>query len=377
MKQVAIAFLGTLLAITAVPVLSQAQPAAPTPAALAPGVTKAEFGKLRDGRTVDVFTLANLNGMIVKVMSLGAVITEIRVPDRNGKVDDVVLGYDNLAQYESNNNFFGALVGRVANRINNASFTLDGQSYRITSNLHGGRQGFNRRLWQGETKQTADGPAVVLSYTSADGEEGFPGKLDCTVTYTLTDKNELKIDYAAVTDKPTIVNLSNHSYFNLAGVGSSDVRKHVVTINADKYTVAPRPALIPTGEIASVEGTPMDFRKPKEIGQDVAAPGPAGFYDHCYMLGSKPGELFLCAKVTEPTTGRVLEVLTTEPAVQLYTPNGTQGRGIGGTYGAYAAFCLETQHPPDAINHPNFPSIVLRPGEKFASQTIWRFSTSR
>jgi aldose 1-epimerase len=331
-------------------------------------VATAGFGKMRDGRAVDIYTLTNRNGMVAKVITYGARLAELDVPDKSGKPGNIVLGYESVAPYEAGGNYYGAVVGRVMNRIAGAQFTLDDVNYKLTGNLHGGREGFARRLWTAQAKETSDSCAVVLSYISADGEEGYPGRLDCTVTYTLTDKNELQLDYGATTDKPTLVNLGNHSYFNLAGTTTTgtpvagDVRKHLLSINADTYTVFAN--LIPTGVIAAVDSLPgLDFRQPKEIGQDMDK---IRGYDHNFVINRPAGQavntLALAAKVVEPTSGRVMEVLTTEPGVQLYTAP----RNV--------ALCLETQHFPDSIHHPEFPSVVLRPSEKFTSQTVYRFS---
>jgi aldose 1-epimerase len=334
-------------------------------------MTQSNFGKMPDGRTVSLYTLTNRNGLIAKITDYGGRLTELHVPDRNGKLGDVVLGYDNLPDYLANDNAFGATIGRVANRIAGAQFSLDGKDYTLTGNLHGGRNNFSHRLWNARLKQTAEGPSLVLTYTSADGEEGFPGKMDCTVVCTLTDKNEFRGDYSATTDKPTVVNLTNHSYFNLAGAGSGDIRKHVLQLNATTYTVFD-PQQIPTGVIAPVDGLPLDFRKPKPLGQDIDK---INGYDHNFVLDKPLGQLGSAGKVTEPTTGRVMEVFTTEPGVQLYTANGLRATGIGGEYGRYSALCLETQHYPDSIHHPEFPTTILQPGQLFKSQTIFRFST--
>ena len=346
-------------------------------------IRKVDFGTTKSGQQVHLYVMTNHNGMVAKVMTWGALLTELQVPDRSGKPGNVVLGFDNFATYEAGHPFFGAIAGRVANRIARGKYTIDGKEYSAFVNngpnsLHGGKEGFDKKVWAAETKQTPEGAALILRYTSPDGEEGYPGTLQTTVTYTLTEKNELKIDYLATTDKPTILNLTNHSYFNLAGPGNGDMLGHTLTINADKYTPVDD-GLIPTGELAPVAGTPLDFRSPKTIGQDIAKVTIGG-YDHNYVL-NKPalGELTLAAKASEPTTGRVMECWTTEPAVQLYSAIHLDGKtvGIGGAYPKYGGFCLETQHYPDSINHPSFPTTILRPGQTFVSQTIYRFSTMK
>jgi aldose 1-epimerase len=333
-------------------------------------MSQSNFGKMPDGRTVSLFALTNRHGLIAKITDYGGRLTELHVPDRNGKLGNIVLGYNNFPDYLSDTSGQGATIGRFANRIAGAQFSLDGKNYTLTDNLHGGKSNFSHRLWNAKPKQTAEGPSLVLTYTSADGEEGFPGKMDCTVVYTLTDKNDLRIDFAATTDKPTVVNLTNHAYFNLAGAGSGDIRKHVLQLNASKYTMADE-QLIPTGVIASVEGTELDFRKPKLLGDDLDK---INGYDHNFVLDKPLDKFGFAAKVSEPTTGRVMEILSTEPGIQLYTANWLNGKGIGGAYGKYSAVCLETQHYPDSIHHAHFPTTVLRPGQLFESRTVFKFS---
>ena len=325
-----------------------------------------EFGKLEDGTAVKQFILRNTNRMTVKVITYGAIISELQAPDRNGVFTNVVLGADSLDGYFGRGAVPGAVVlGRVANRIAGARFTIDGVEYKVTANagtnhIHGGRKGFANVVWQGQALPVADHHAAVrLTYLSKDGEEGYPGNLTASVTYTLTDNNELRLDYAATTDKPTLVNLSNHAYFNLAGGG--DVLGHELWLNADRYTLADA-QLIPTGELASVKGTPLDFTTPMLIGARVNEVTPRPIHDHNFVINGGGTSLVLAAHACDPPSGRVMEVRTTEPGVQLYT--GRQGR-----------FCLETQHFPDSIHHPNFPSTILRPGEKFESTTIFAFST--
>ena len=322
-------------------------------------VKKEVFGKTADGNDVYVFTLKNSKGLTAKVMELGAHIIRLEVPDRDGKLSNIVTGFNSLQRYRSA--YEGATIGRFANRIANATFSIDGVQYRATSNLHGGRMGFHTKLWKGTEFQNNNEAGVKMTYLSKDGEEGYPGNLNCTVTFALTNENELKIDYEATTDKPTVVNFTNHSYFNLAGAGSGQVMNHEIYINADKYTPFDR-SQIPTGEISPVKGTPLDFTEPNTIGSKIAAMGRSG-YDNNYVLNGWDGKkLVLAARVSEPTTGRVMEVLTTEPGMQFYTSRGE-------------AFCLETQHFPDSPNHANFPSTILRPSETFKSETIYKFST--
>jgi aldose 1-epimerase len=351
------------------------------PAAPMNRITSQDWGRTADGQPVSLVTLSNRHGMVAKITSYGAIVTELHVPGRQGQVTNVVLGFDNLERYLQGHPAFGATIGRVANRIAGARFTLDGKEYPLAANIgphhiHGGRVGFHQRVWQTRPlPPQADRAAVEFSYLSVDGEEGYPGNLTVKVTFTLTDDNELRIDYEAETDQPTPVNLTNHSYFNLAGHG--DVLGHQLEIAADHYTPSDR-ALIPTGEIAPVAGTPLDFTTPRTIGSriDQLRPHPNG-YDHNYVLNSGGGELAFAARAVEPVSGRVLEAWTTEPGVQLFTANGFDGRivGTGGVvYPRHAGFCLETQHFPDAINQPQFPSVVLRPGTTFRSATAFRFS---
>jgi aldose 1-epimerase len=338
-----------------------------------------DWGKTPDGTTVKLFTLTNSKGMVARIMTYGAALTELHVPDRNGKVHNVVLGFDHFDAYFKGHPFFGVTAGRVANRIAKARFTLDGREYLLAANngqnhLHGGIQGFDKVLWQGKTLSTGRETAVEFSYLSKDGEEGYPGNLSVTVTYTLTEDNELRIDYRATTDKATPVNLTNHRYSHLAGSG--DILGHELTIHADRYTPIDA-ELIPTGEIASVNGTPLDFTKLMPVGAriDKLRAGPGG-YDHNYVLNSRGGTLALAARVYEPGTGRVMDVFTTEPGIQLYTGNFLDGKlsGHGGAiYSQHAGLCLETQHFPDAVHHPHFPSTILRPGETYKSTTTYQF----
>jgi len=349
---------------------------------LAKPTEKTAFGKTSDGQNVDLYTLTNKNGMQVAITNFGGIVVRIKVADRHGKVEDVVLGYDSLDGYVSDKSYFGAVVGRYGNRIAQGKFTLDGATYTLARNngensLHGGIKGFNKAVWEAREVAAKEGPSVELTYTSKDGEEGYPGNLSVKVVYTLTDRNELKIDYSATTDKKTVLNLTNHSYFNL-NPGGSDILQHILMIQADKFTPVDA-GLIPTGELRSVAGTPFDFRKPTAIGarieQDDEQLKLGKGYDHNFVLSGKG--VGLAARVVEPTTGRVLEVLTSEPGVQFYSGNFLDGSAKGKANKAYAqraAFCLETQHFPDSPNHQKFPTTELKPGEKYHSTTIYKFS---
>jgi len=342
-------------------------------------VDKEFFAKTKDGTSVYLYVLTNANGLKAKIIDYGAILVELDVPDRNGKPGDIVLGYPEFDNYVNDGWKMGATVGRFANRISNASFKIDGTEYKVTANIgkdhiHGGKVGFDDRLWKAEPFESNKGAGVKLTYQSKDGEEGFPGNLDVMVTYTLTNDNELRIDYEARTDKPTVVNLTNHSYFNLAGQGVGDVLGHELMINADEYTVL-NERRFPTGEIKTVKGTALDFTKPMTIGARIKEAG--GLYDNNYVIiKQERTPVALAARVVEPKSGRVMEVMTTQPGVQLFTPNYTTPlKGKNGIeYKGYAAFCLETQHYPDSPNKANFPSTVLRPGETYSQATIHRFS---
>lgn len=351
------------------------------------GMEAQSWGKAPDGRAVSLYRLRNGAGMQVTITNYGGTITSIQVPDRNHKFGDVVLGFDNLEGYtqKANDAYFGATIGRYGNRIAHGTFTLDGHAYHIPTNnngnaLHGGTVGFNQRVWDAKDVSNGGSPALELHYLSPDGEEGFPGNLNVRVRFSLNDKNELRIDYTATTDKDTVLNLTNHSYFNLAGAGSGTILRERLTLDADRFTPVDA-SLIPTGELKSVVGTPFDFRKPIAIGARIDENNQqlqyGGGYDHNFVLNHTSGSLALAAKVEDPSSGRVMEVMTTQPGVQFYTGNVLKGNlhGIGGTFTRRSAFCLETQHFPDSPNHPNFPSTVLHPGEQFHSTTIYRFST--
>lgn len=353
-----------------------------------PNVQKQSFGTAPEGQSIEIYTLKNSKGMEAKITNYGATLVSLLVPDRAGKLDDVVLGFDSLDGYVKLNTYFGATVGRYGNRIAKGQFALNGKTYTLPKNngentLHGGITGFNKHVWEARPVTTTAGEELELTYLSTDGEEGFPGNLSVKVVYKLAaDKNELTIDYTATTDKDTVLNLTNHSYFNLAGAGSGDILKDVVTIHASKFTPVDA-SLIPTGELKNVVGTPFDFRKPTAVGARIDQDDPqlkyGKGYDLNWVLDRRPGSTNLvpAAEVFEPTTGRVLEVLTTEPGVQFYSGNhmeDTQGKG-GKTYHFRGALCLETQHFPDSPNHPSFPTTELKPGETFRSTTVLKFST--
>jgi len=346
------------------------------------GVSRSSFGRMPDGTAVELYTLRNRRGTTAKLTTYGARLTSLSVPDRRGRFGDVVLGHDRLAGYLKNDPFFGCTTGRYANRIAKGQFSLDGKSYKLATNngpnhLHGGNVGFDKRVWKAAPVRSADGPAVAFTYTSPDGQEGYPGRLSMTVTYTLTDADALRIDYAATTSKATPVNLTNHTYFNLAGRG--DVLKHQARFFASRYTPVDA-TLIPTGQIAPVAGTPLDFTTTRPVGERITQVGddPKG-YDHNYVRDA--GEKFgPAARVFEPTTGRMLEMYTDEPGFQFYTGNFLDGtvKGRGGvSYTKHTGFCLEAQHFPDSPNRPEFPSAILQPGETYRQRTEYRFSTRR
>ncbi|MGB9623560.1 MAG: aldose epimerase family protein [Phycisphaerae bacterium] len=348
-------------------------------------IQKEPFGTTRDGTAVDLYTLTNANGMSADITNYGGIVVRLYAPDRNGKLADVVLGYDKLADYIKATPYFGAIVGRYGNRIARGRFTLDGIEYKLATNnmgnhLHGGIKGFDKVVWEAQPFQGNDAVGLKLTYLSKDGEEGYPGNLRCTVRYSLTNDNELRIDYEATTDKATPVNLTNHSYFNLAGQGRGDILGHELMLNADRF-VPVDSTLIPTGELRPVKGTPMDFTTPTAIGarvnQDYEQLKLGKGYDHCWVLNKKDAEMSLAARVYEPTTGRVMEVLTTEPAIQFYCGNFLDGSNVGKGGKVYRfryGFCLETEHYPDSPNHPQFPSTILRPGQTYKTTTIYRFA---
>lgn len=347
-------------------------------------VSKAPFGKTPDGTPVEIYTLRNSSGMEATIMTYGGIVTSLKVPDKDGKFGDVVLGYDNLGGYLTNSPYFGAIVGRYGNRIANGQFILDGQTNTLAINnapnsLHGGLKGFDKVVWKATPIDNYYGSGLQLTYLSKDGEEGYPGNLSVTAIYTVTEKNELQIQFIAKTDKDTVVNLTHHSYFNLRGSG--DVLDHVVQIDADNFTPVDS-TLIPTGELKPVDGTPLDFRKATAIGARINDTNDdqirfGNGYDHNFVLNKQPGEFAQSATVVEPESGRVMEVWTTAPGVQFYTGNFLDGSitGKGGwVYQRRNAFCFEPQGFPDSPNHPNFPSTELKPGEIYKNMIVYKFS---
>ncbi|HQE92616.1 MAG TPA: aldose epimerase family protein [Anaerolineae bacterium] len=350
-------------------------------------IKKQSFGTLAAGTEVALYTLVNAHGMTATITPYGGIIVALTAPDREGNFADVVLGFDTLQEYVEHSPFFGCLIGRFGNRIANGKFTLKGVEYRLAQNdgrnhLHGGRQGFDKKVWTSQALEMPAGPALKLTYISPDGEEGYPGTLSVTVVYTLSDENALAIDYTATTDKATVVNLTNHSYFNLSAGAAKTILDHEMMINAETFTPVDG-TLIPTGEIRPVAGTPLDFRTAMPIGARINADDAqikfGGGYDHNWIIDGEPGTLRLAARVYEPTSGRVMEVHTTEPALQLYTgnsmPPSLKGKG-GRTYVRRGGLCLETQHYPDSPNKPEFPSTVLEPGQVYQTTTIYKFSAS-
>jgi len=347
-------------------------------------IEKQAFGQLEDGTIVDRYTLINSNGMRVEITNYGGIITSLWVPDKNGKLGDVVLGYDTLDGYLKASPYFGCIVGRYGNRIAKGKFTLNDQTYQLATNngpnhLHGGWKGFDKVVWHATPRESQDAVGLELSYLSPDGEEGYPGNLSVQVTYTLTNENALHIDYEATTDQPTICNLTHHSYFNLKDAGASPILDHMLMLDADYFTPVDE-TLIPTGEFRPVAGTPFDFRQPTAIGarinsEDQQIKFGLG-YDHNFVLNGNAGELRRVGKLSEPTTGRIMEIWTTEPGIQFYSGNFLDGSIIGKNGSVYHhrhGLCLETQHFPDSPNHPNFPSTVLNPGEKYQTTTIYKF----
>jgi aldose 1-epimerase len=349
-------------------------------------VTGASFGQTADGKPVTLYTLTNANGLELRAMTYGAIITAVKTPDRAGVMSDIVLGYDRVDGYVSASPYFGALVGRYGNRIAKAQFTLDAHAYALAKNngpnhLHGGLKGFDKAVW--DAVPSAEAAAVTFSRTSPDGEEGYPGNLKARVTYTLTDKNELVVEYHATTDKATPINLTQHSYFNLAGEGSGDILGHELTIHADRFTPVDA-TLIPTGRLAPVEGTPFDFRKPTAIGARIGMAHEQLIngkgYDHNWVLNRSGQGLQPAARVVDPRSGRTLDVATTEPGVQFYSGNfldGTITGKAGHVYKQRTGLCLETQHFPDSPNQPAFPSTILRPGEVYSSKTVFTFGVTK
>ncbi len=352
-------------------------------------VTKDSFGKTADGQNIDLYTLRNAHGVEAKIMNYGGILVSLKVPDRNGKFDDVVLGFNDLNSYLTKNDpYLGALIGRYGNRIAKGRFTLNGVEYKLAVNngqnhLHGGIKGFDKVVWTGHEMKTKAGPAVVLTYLSKDGEEGYPGNLNVRVVYTLTNNNEIKIDYMATTDKDTVTNLTHHSYFNLAGEGNGDILNHLVTINANRF-VPTDAGSIPTGELRNVAGTPFDFLKATAIGARINNDDEqlklGNGYDHTWVINGRAGSMRLAATAYEAGSGRVIQVWTTEPGVQFYTGNFLNGTLTGKSGKVYArrnGFCFETQHYPDSPNQPSFPTTTLKKGQTYKSTTIYRFSSRR
>lgn len=344
-----------------------------------PAIEKSMFGRLSDGTVVESYLLRNGRGLAAKLTTYGASLTELWVPDRAGRLADVVLGLDNLEAYLAPHPFFGGTIGRYANRIAKGRFALDGNEYQLAINnpphsLHGGKIGFDRRAWKAEALDNPGGAAVRFTYLSTDGEENYPGNVHVTVTYTLTEADELKLEYSAETDQATPINLTNHSYFNLAASG--DILGHRLYLNSDQYTPVDA-TLIPTGEIRTVADTPFDFRGLMAIGEHIAEITDIGGYDHNFVVNGQAGALRIAARLVEPGSGRQMEMWTTEPAIQFYSGIHLDGSVVGKDRVAYRKFgglCLETQHYPDSPNHPNFPSAILRPGSRFRSETLYKFS---
>ena len=347
-------------------------------------LTKEDYGTTPEGEKVEQYTLTNKAGMEVKIITYGGRIASLKVPDKNGEFEDVILGFDSISQYTSDNPYFGALIGRYGNRIAGGKFSLDGEEYQLPQNdgqnsLHGGDKGFDKVVWTAEVP--ADSTSLVLTYKSKDGEMGYPGNLDVQVTYTLNEDNSLDVDYEAETDKKTVVNLTQHSYFNLTGDFDNTILDHEVVINADQFLPVDE-TLIPTGEIRDVEGTPFDFTEAKIVGKEIEAENEQlklGLgYDHCWVLDDQSEDMHFAASAYDPESGRFMEVSTTEPGIQFYTGNFLDGtlpqQGGYGTYAKRSGFCLETQHYPDSPNQEKFPAVVLNPGEQYSSKTTFKFS---
>ena len=345
-------------------------------------ITRSDFGKTKEGVAITLYTCTNKNGLVMKVMNYGATVVSMETPDKAGKLANIQLGFPKLEGYLQRHPYFGSTVGRYGNRIAKGKFSIDGKEYTLAANngpnhLHGGLKGFDAVVWNPDEVKTTDGVGVKFRYKSKDGEEGYPGNLDVTVVYSLTNNNEMKIEYTVTTDKPTVVNLTNHCYWNLGGAGSGDILKTQLTIAADKYLPIDAGS-IPTGELAAVKGTAMDFTSPHAIGERIGElkkePHQTKGYDHCYVLRGQNGKLGLAARAKDTASGRVMEISTTEPGIQLYCGNFLDGSPSGGGYKQHEAFCLETQHFPDSPNQTKFPTTVLRPGETYRSTTVHKFS---
>jgi len=350
-------------------------------------IKKSDFGKTSDGKIVEKYSVSNASGLEMNVINYGGIITSLKIPDKNGKYEDVVLGLDNIKDYEDGSPYFGAIIGRYGNRIANAKFSLDGKDYKLDANngpnsLHGGKKGFDKVIWNVEPNSGENEASLKLSYMSPDGEGGFPGNLQITVTYTLNSNNELYVNYEATTDEKTVINLTQHTYFNLTGDFSKKVLDHIVEINADSFLPVNK-TLIPTGKLKPVAGTPFDFTEPKTISKGITQENSneqlniGGGFDHSWILNKENKEVAFAASAYEPESGRFMEVYTSEPAIQFYTGNFLDGslpaKG-GGEYEKRSGFCMETQHYPDSPNQENFPSTILKPGETYTSETSYKFS---
>jgi aldose 1-epimerase len=345
-------------------------------------VSKSAFGRTADGQQVDLYTCVNAQGLVMKIMTYGAIVVELRTPDRHGKLENITLGFDKLDGYLGDHPYFGATVGRYANRIAKGTFSLNGKPYTLATNngpnhLHGGKVGFSRVVWAAEPVQTDAAAGVKFSYTSPDGQEGYPGTLQATVVYALTNDDQMRIDYTATTSKATPINLTNHCYWHLGGAGSGTILDHHLMLAADKYLPVDD-ALIPTGERANVADTPFDFNTLQAIGSRIEhVTGDPPGYDHCFVLRSQDGSLAWAARVVHPASGRTMEIYTTQPGIQFYTGNFLDGNVANGSYPRHAGFCLETQHYPDSPNRPEFPPVVLRPGETYHQTTVHKFAVHK
>jgi aldose 1-epimerase len=342
------------------------------------GIVKSSFGKTKDGQEIDLYTCTNANGLVMKMTNYGAIMVSMETPDREGEFKNITLGFSNLDGYLERHPYFGSTVGRFCNRIALGRFSLNDQAYTLATNndpnhLHGGIVGFDKVVWTAEKLESDSAVGVKFHYVSKDSEEGYPGNLDVTTVYELSNENEVKIEFTATTDKATPVNLTNHNYWNLAGAGSGSILDHELMVAADKY-LPTNETLIPTGELADVSGTPLDFTSSKKIGERIKQITSGG-YDHCYALRSQDGTLTLAARVLDPSSGRVMEIRTTQPGIQLYSGNHLDGQPAGGGYDKHHGFCLETQHYPDSPNQPSFPTTILKPGETFHQTTVHKFLT--
>lgn len=377
--------LAAFLAAGAMPAWILAAAPAPSNSSKNMSIEKSSFGRTKTGQAVTLFTLKNAHGLVVKLIDYGATVVAVETPDKNGKLENITLSFPTLEGYTQRHPYFGSTVGRYGNRIAKGKFTIDGQEYTLATNngpnhLHGGKVGFDAVMWKAEEVKTDDSVGVKFSYLSKDGEEGYPGNLQVTVTYSLTAADELRIDYTATTDKATHVNLTNHNYWNLGGASSGSILKHELMIAADKYLPIDATA-IPTGSPAEVKGTALDFTKSTPIGERIdelkKPPHETKGYDHCYVLRGQEGKLTLAARVKDPASGRVMEISTTEPGIQLYCGNFLDGSESNGGFKQHEAFCLETQHYPDSPNQSQFPSTLLKPGQTYKSTTVHQFSVAK